>query len=101
MGAVVTDAALWIDPGRQFGHVCVYGTRVAATTVAESVWLGEDPVADYRITHRQALVACWWVATNTTRTWSKRWGQWAHEAFGGLWQVDGRLPPYPPRKDDR
>lgn len=89
------EAALWIDPARRFGKVCVHGTRVSALAVAESVWVGEDPVTDYGITERQALVACWWVAIHESRRWRKRWGAWAGDAFPLLWSGD-ELPPWPP-----
>lgn len=56
---------LTIDPRRQFGRVCIGGTRVPADVVAQCVAAGDsvDATADnYGVTRDQVLLACWWYA---------------------------------------
>lgn len=90
-------AALWIDPARKSGRVCIYGTRIEAEMVAEYVWQGlmgelED---GYGVNDRQALCACWWyVDRYPTRKISKAWAEWADSAFRILWT--GKALPEPP-----
>lgn len=56
---------LTIDPKRQFGRVCIEGTRVPAEVVGEAVAGGDsvdDVARDYDVTREQVLLACWWYA---------------------------------------
>lgn len=60
------EPVLSIDPRRQFGKVCIIGTRVPADSVAGCVAAGDsvDEVAeDYGVSRDQVLTACWWWAT--------------------------------------
>lgn len=87
------SGALWVDPARQSGRVCITGTRISTTAVASCVWAGDDPVESYEITLREAVVACWWEATHGDRRYRQRWGKWADVVFDDLWhQRDGWLP---------
>lgn len=67
VGLRVTEPVLTIDPRRQFGRVCIEGTRVPAESVAACVAGGDsvDETADnYNVTRDQVLLACWWYAWN-------------------------------------
>lgn len=89
--ALSTDEpVLTVDPRRQFGRVCIIGTRIPAESVAWAVWADgvEDAMEDYGVTHQQALLACWWLVENcrgvrrkTEREIVARWGEWADEAL--------------------
>lgn len=75
------------------------GTRVPAEIVAGRIWAGdslESTAADFEISIPQALVACWFMASRSgSRTWKKRWGEWADEVFWDLWhqQYGVQFPP--------
>lgn len=63
----MSDPVLTIDPKRQFGRVCIEGTRVPAEVVAQCVAAGDsvdETADDYGITRDQVLLACWWYATS-------------------------------------
>lgn len=81
---------LTIDPGMQFGAVCMAGTRVPADSVAGSVAAGDsvDAVAeDYGVTREEVLVACWWHVTDGEAARSRaKWALSVRRAWG-----DGRL----------
>lgn len=104
---------LVIDPGIQFGRVCVPRTRVPADALAECVFAGDtvaDVAADYEVARIDVLAACWWSAqwgdVATARRGTKRWPlaqawlRWAQEvAHPALAGWDGRDPaacPDPP-----
>lgn len=97
---------LTIDPARQFGRVCINGTRIPASAVAWSVWAENDPkgnsghqkgvkgcASDYGVTRNEALLACWWLVAEghlvEVRGETKRkakWVAWSDHAlrvFGG------------------
>lgn len=85
---------LTIDPGRQFGRVCVNGTRIPATIIAENVRAGDDMgslVSDYGISRTDVLLCCWWWVDeghlgqrrgNRKVKWHL-WADRAHSALGG------------------
>ena len=96
----MTRPFLTIDPGMQFGRVCLNHTRTPADVVAECVFAGDpvDYIADaYGLTREDVLLACWWVTFDATvrpksrRTASEqrlveRWGPWCelvHASLGG------------------
>lgn len=93
---------VWIAPCRKSGQPCVGGTRLSVMIVAEYVWGGdtvEHVAREYSITRVQALVACWYVASYGSRSWRKRWGAWARDAFPSLWDRDKHAEcPAPPSK---
>jgi uncharacterized protein (DUF433 family) len=97
---LTSSAALWIDPARRSGEVCVYGTRITVDMVADFVWSGCGPelIEDgYGVDRRQALCACWWYATQHPRTKiGLAWAGWAGEAHEILWRSDSLLPDWPP-----
>lgn len=92
-------AVLTIDPRRQFGRVCVEGTRVPADAIAKNVAAGDgvDRVADdYQITREQVLLCCLWysweclsIRRNFERKVAKAWDKWADEA---LYVLGGHKP---------
>ena len=96
-------AALWIDPARYHGEVCVHGTRVPAEMVGSlCITHGDDEVRSSwgdLMTDRQILVACWWTVTHE---WVRagdqrtRLGKWATKAADRLWHHDEPLPDFPP-----
>lgn len=68
------------DPAVAGGEPCIDGAPV--TAVAGRIAAGEpvaDVAADYGITRRQALTACWWcgIALEDFADW---WARWADEA---------------------
>jgi uncharacterized protein (DUF433 family) len=91
----MSDAAIWIDPARQCGAPCIYGTRIPVETIALfGVYDGVDrAMSAYGITRRQVLVACaWWTLniddTVDTLTDSDlirdEWYEWAEHAWQTL-----------------
>lgn len=97
---------LTIDPARQFGRVCITGTRVPAESVAWSMWAENDPdessgchdgaagtADDYGVTRNEVLLATAWfvheghLATiRGKRARKAKWEAWALHAwsvFGG------------------
>lgn len=82
---------LVIDPGIQFGRVCVEHTRVPADVVAECVAAGEsvDFVADsYQLDRDDVLLCCFWFARECAggrrklqRQIIEAWSEWAEEAL--------------------
>ena len=101
--------AVWIDPGRMSGAACVGGTRCSVDAIADSVWI--EGVADvmhgWDLTRGQVLNACWYAACyplgpskpNGGR-WRKRWGAWAEQTHGLLWNHKYDEAPDPPMHDD-
>lgn len=93
---------VWISPCRKGGQPCVGGTRLPVDIVAGYVWAGypvEHVAGQYTITPAQTLVACWYMATYGPRSWRKRWGAWAKQAFPLLWDRERQAQcPHPPSK---
>ncbi len=99
------DAALWVDPARTDGKVCLTGTRLSAWTVAHRVQHHGSITttlqhSDLDDTYRRAvLVACWWTATRHPHVEPHPWLHWARDAPQALWHATGPLPPPPPGID--
>lgn len=92
-------AAVWISPGRRSGEPCVYGTRIPTENVATDTFMRDVACALHcypQITRGQVLVACWFHATQGSRTWRRRWGAWAKQYEGELWKSDWDAVPDPP-----
>lgn len=97
------------DPGVQGGRPCINGVPVATITgrVAVGEPLGEV-AADYDLTRREALTACWYQAA-----YDDGWAGWAQEWIDAAWvglgtagdddTVCEAVPDPPPlmEKDDR
>lgn len=84
---VLERPVLTIDPRRQFGRVCVGGSRIPAETLGEMVAAGDsvDELAEaYEVTRDEVLLACLWYqwdcetmrAKRQQRT-AKAWREWA------------------------
>ena len=92
------EAALWIDPARRSGFVCLTGSRIDTEMVAEYVWNGnyERLRKDWGyLTPRQILVACWWEGQYGAKVLREAWEGWVDEAHEIL-RSGGGLPPLPP-----
>ena len=107
------DSSLTIHPAYAFGAVCVGSTAIPASIVAGRLWAGDTLTviaADYGISRRQAVTACWWgvraaVETAPSRRNAldkqivERWDGWESEAYLYLAGRGGRNPadcPLPP-----
>lgn len=92
------DAAIWIDPGRQSGEPCFYGTRIPIYIAAN--WCGlegesvESFMCSYDVDRRSILAACAWWALHykahraDDRRQQKAWTVWAEDAWKTLWGSD-------------
>lgn len=93
---------LTIDPRRQFGRVCLNGSRTPAECIAEGVWAGEDvdqTADDYGTTREEVLLACWWWVLESghfgecrgkrKRQW-RMWAEHAQMVLGG-WRKGTKL----------
>lgn len=101
-----SEPVLTIDPRRQFGQVCIAGTRTPAESVAGCVWAEgiEQAMVDYGVTREQALLACWWWVQDARlyrrkfeRQVVEAWGEWADDE--ALQHLGGHLKepcPEPP-----
>ena len=111
-GMTVDAPVLTIDPSRQFGRVCIEGSRIPAEVIAENVAAGDsvDEVAEgYAITRDQVLLACWWQVevermrrsrSKSAKALLAAWGPWADnvENFKALarWRdAEGECPDPP------
>lgn len=106
MTALRDTPPLTIDPGRQFGQVCINGTRVPAEAVAWSMWAENDPTSgsgchdgsegtagDYQVSRNEVLLATAWFVhegflstVRGHRARKAKWEAWADHAwrvFGG------------------
>lgn len=91
-------AALWVDPWRMIGKVCVTGTRLPASTIADlaaSHGLGEVFACWPDLQRREVLVACWWEATEHPDRYPTAWRAWARSAFDQLAHDGGDCPDPP------
>lgn len=94
-----------IDPGVQFGAPCLGRTpRLPAHVVAERWWAGlslEEVLDSCQGENRRedVLVACWYMARHSTRTWRKRWEEWADANAYALWEGKYDEVPMPPQKE--
>lgn len=78
-----------IDPGVQFGRVCVPNTRIPAGSLSSCVAAGDpvDSVADdYNVPRLDVILSCWWAAEEARHqrrrtVYEKRlldaWDDWA------------------------
>lgn len=77
------EVAVWVDPRRQAGQPCVYGTRVPVTTVVDGLWIWgtAEEVADaYDLTRAQVIAVAVTVALNPALdAVAGAWHQWASE----------------------
>ena len=102
-----------VGPAMRSGQPCVNNTRLRVEDAAGMAWVeGVDVAADeYDVTRGDVLVACWFAGTYglpgrslaLTRTWRDRWGAWAREVHGALWEtssVDYGEVPDPPARDE-
>lgn len=90
-GVYPDGPVLTIDPRRQFGDVCIYGSRIPASAVAGCVAAGDsiESVMDgYGIGRDDLLLACWWYRWDCAvirRKWeravSDAWSDWAEDAL--------------------
>jgi uncharacterized protein (DUF433 family) len=99
---------LTIDPGLQFGAVCLTNTRVPADAVAGCVFAGDsvDSTAEnYGTDRNSVLLACWYeiersrripksYRTSRERDMVKRFGNWATQVFASLAEYDGHPDPW-------
>jgi uncharacterized protein (DUF433 family) len=109
-----TRPTLSIDPGLQFGAVCVTGTRVPADSLSGSVFAGDgvdETASDYGVSRQDVLLACWWlvdqalmVAPSKRKTYEQnvvdRWGKWSQTVIRGLAGHPGSEPPSDPPDQD-
>ncbi len=102
-------AALWLDPSRCAGRVCLNGTRLYTEHTAHM--LSFDTVEQYRsdyglegISDRDIYVAAaWWVLyeparTKQDRALKKAWHQWATGVWEACWHHE-YVPEPPPDFD--
>jgi uncharacterized protein (DUF433 family) len=94
-------AHISLDPGIKSGEPCIAGTRLTAAWMADHIWSGwtlQDIQKDWDyLTRADLMVACWYVGIHTSRTWRKRWGKWAKDAHGFLWDSTRQADcPWPP-----
>jgi uncharacterized protein (DUF433 family) len=88
----VERPVLTIDLRRQFGRVCVAGTRITAETIGGMVAAGDtvDQLVDaYSITRDDVLLCAWWYGIDclgSRRKWERKvaaaaaWEDWLIEA---------------------
>lgn len=76
----MADAAVWVDPGRQGGSPCIFGSRMPTEQVAHLVWDGGIETVHRGwpyFTDQQILGACWYeVIYGNRRRWRKRFPDW-------------------------
>lgn len=100
-------AALWIDPARCSGQVCLSGTRLYTSHTAHCLAYGD--IAEYRasyslddVSDRDIIVAAaWWaLREKADNKWERAikaaWKEWAKQTWQDAWHRDRELTP-PPR----
>lgn len=110
----MTNACIWIDPGRRNGRPCLMGTRLYLEHPVEHLAAGYT-LAEYRdwfdlddtaLSDRDVLTAvAWWVLNDRSRTKRHReirkaWAAWAEQTWDNCWHTDHTPTPPPPVTED-
>lgn len=103
-----TSAALWIDPARRVGKVCIYGHRIDTAHTAMHFMAGttidgyRHDYALYDVPDRTIIVAiAWWVLREKAtcredRRAKKAWREWAERTWELAWSTSSQLELPPP-----
>jgi len=104
---------LMIDPARQFGSVCVAGTRTPAESLSSCVIAGDSvshTAKAFDVSEDDVRLACWWEVESArtaerksarqSRLLESNWVNWADRVFGSLARHSEAGPAFDPPSID-
>lgn len=84
---------VWASPDMKGGTPVINGRRLGAEDMADRYWHFGDVyqfeiLDSYELTRSELLIACWYTATYGSRTYRRRWNDWAQSIWAQTGMVE-------------